>query len=54
VCRDPRDDKYLALAAAGLAASIVSGDVDLLSLKLFLEIPILSPAQFVETKAHDA
>ena len=46
-CRDPRDDKYLALAAAGQAASIVSGDADLLSLKVFRGIPILAPAEFI-------
>ncbi len=47
VCRDPRDDKYLALAAAANAASLVSGDQDLLILRSFGGIPILSPAEFV-------
>jgi len=47
VCRDPRDDKYLALAAAGQASQIVSGDADLLILKSFRGIPILAPAQFL-------
>ena len=47
VCRDPRDDKYLALAAAGQAASLISGDADLLILKSFRGIPILSPAEFL-------
>ncbi len=31
-CRDPGDDKFLALAAAGLADVIISGDSDLLVL----------------------
>jgi putative PIN family toxin of toxin-antitoxin system len=47
VCRDPRDDIYLALAVAGGAASIISGDVDLLVLRSFEGIPILSPADFL-------
>jgi len=46
-CRDPDDDKYLSLAAAGQAASIVSGDDDLLALKSFRGSPILSPAEFL-------
>lgn len=47
VCRDPRDDKYLALAVTGQASQIVSGDADLLVLKSFEGIPILSPAEFL-------
>jgi uncharacterized protein len=47
VCRDPRDDIYLALAVAGGAASIVSGDSDLLVLNSFEGIPILSPSDFL-------
>jgi predicted nucleic acid-binding protein len=47
VCRDPRDDIYLAIAVAGSAAGIVSGDSDLLVLKLFDGIPILSPSDFL-------
>lgn len=46
-CRDSDDDKYLALAAAGQAACIVSGDNDLLTLKSFRGIPILSPVEFL-------
>jgi hypothetical protein len=46
-CRDPDDDKYLALAATGQAACIVSGDDDLLALKSFRGIPIHSPAEFL-------
>ena len=48
-CRDPQDDKYLALAAAGQAQAIVSGDSDLLSMKVFQGIPILSPAEFLSS-----
>jgi putative PIN family toxin of toxin-antitoxin system len=45
-CRDPRDDKFLALAVAGQAAAIVTGDEDLLSLKTFEGIAIVMPAEF--------
>jgi uncharacterized protein len=47
-CRDPKDDKYLALAAAGQADVIVSSDIrHLLSMHPWRGIPILSPADFL-------
>lgn len=47
-CRDPKDDKYLALAAAGAANAIVSSDLrHLLSMHPWRGIPILSPADFL-------
>lgn len=47
-CRDPKDDKYLALAAAGGADVIVSSDArHLLSMHPWRGIPILSPADFL-------
>jgi uncharacterized protein len=47
-CRDPKDDKYLALAAAGNADVIVSSDVrHLRSMHPWRGIPILSPADFL-------
>jgi uncharacterized protein len=47
-CRDPKDDKYLALAAAGAADVIVSSDVrHLLSMHPWRRIQILSPADFL-------
>jgi len=47
-CFDPKDDKYLALAAAGGADVIVSGDVrHLLSMHPWRGIPILSAADFL-------
>jgi uncharacterized protein len=47
-CRDPKDDKYLALAAGGGADVIVSSDVrHLLSMHPWRGIPILSPADFL-------
>lgn len=48
VCRDKDDDWVLATALAGRAEIIVSGDKDLLTLKEFHGIKILSPRQFVE------
>jgi putative PIN family toxin of toxin-antitoxin system len=47
-CRDPKDDKYLALAAAGRADVIVSSDVrHLLQMHPWHGIPILSPADYL-------
>jgi uncharacterized protein len=48
VCRDKDDDELLAAALAGSAELIVTGDKDLLTLKGFRGIKILSPRQFVE------
>ena len=51
-CRDPKDDKYLALAAAGKADIIVSSDVhDLLSMHPWRGISILSPAGYLALPA---
>jgi len=47
-CRDPRDDKFLSLAVSGTANCIISGDKDLLVLNPFRQIPILSPAEFLD------
>jgi putative PIN family toxin of toxin-antitoxin system len=46
-CRDPHDDKYLALAVAGRTDVIVSSDGDLLSMHPWRGILILSPADFL-------
>lgn len=43
--RDADDDKFLALAIAGSADAIISGDNDLLELKSHEGIRILTPAQ---------
>jgi predicted nucleic acid-binding protein len=48
VCRDEDDDVVLAMALAGKADVIVTGDEDLLVLKKFRGIEILSPRQFLE------
>lgn len=44
---DPDDDHVLACALAGNAELIVSGDRDLLSLKTFRSIPIVTPTEAV-------
>ena len=48
VCRDEDDDDVLATALAAKAEIILTGDKDLLTLKAFAGIKILSPRQFVE------
>lgn len=47
VCRDPDDDTVLACALAAHADAIVSGDDDLLTLKEFQRIPIITAAQAI-------
>lgn len=51
VCRDPDDDAVLACALAAQADWIVSGDEDLLTLKVFQHIPIITPAEAIEKLA---
>ncbi len=47
ICRDPKDDKYLALALAANANVIVSGDLDLLILHPFKGITIVKSSDFL-------
>ena len=46
VCRDPDDDKILACAQQVHADYIVTGDQDLLVLKRYAAIPIVTPRDF--------
>ena len=46
LCRDPKDVPVLGLALAVEADCIVTGDKDLLVLKKFRSIPILTPREF--------
>jgi putative PIN family toxin of toxin-antitoxin system len=48
VCRDHKDNEVLACALEASADYIISGDDDLLVLKVFHEIQIISPADFVK------
>ena len=47
-CRDPKDDKFLELALSGNASHIITGDNDLLALHPFRNIPIITPAAFLD------
>ena len=47
-CRDPDDDKFLETAFLGEVNALVSGDQDLLQMAGSTEVPILSPADFLE------
>lgn len=49
-CRDPDDDKFLEVAVNGNADVIISGDKDLKVLHPFRDIPILTPAEFLESE----
>jgi len=46
-CRDPRDNKFLALALACSADIVVSSDEDLLTLNPYHRIPVVLPREFL-------
>lgn len=48
VCRDPKDNMILEIASEGKADFIITGDQDLLELKQFRRILILSPKEFLK------
>lgn len=57
VCRDPDDDLVLATAVAAEAHAVVTGDQDLLVLRSYGAVRLVSPRQFLEwldTAAGDA
>jgi uncharacterized protein len=45
-CRDPKDEPIVGLAVAAGAGCLVSGDNDLLAMKSYEGVPILSPRDF--------
>ena len=47
ICRDPDDDNIIATAVAGNCDCIITGDEDLLVLKAYEGIDILSPRDFL-------
>ena len=48
LCRDPRDDRFLELAAAGAASHLVTGDRDLLAPDPFRATRIMTPAALLD------
>ena len=48
VSRDPKDDVFLACAAAAQADFLVTGDDDLLCLQKYRHTQIVTPAQFLQ------
>jgi len=46
---DPDDDKFIVAAVEGKAQHIVSGDQDLLTLKRYRGVRMVTPAQFLES-----
>ncbi len=50
-CRDVKDNKFLELALAAKAQTIVSSDADLLVLNPYRGIDIQTPAEFLLTEA---
>ena len=47
-CRDPDDDKFLACALDGAAYYVVSGDSDLLSMREYKGIKIVTANEFLD------
>jgi hypothetical protein len=52
VCEDPDDARMLALAQKSEAAYLITGDKELLAIKEFCSIKIISPRQFWEAAKH--
>ena len=50
-CRDPKDNRFLALALDSESGCIVTGDADLLALNPWREIEIVSPGSFLASRA---
>lgn len=51
-CRDPKDNKYLELALAAGAETIISSDADLLVLHPWRGVRILRPADYLRGVGH--
>jgi uncharacterized protein len=52
VCRDDEDNFLLALAKDGRADVIITGDKDLLVLRTFWKIPIMTFAEFINRQSN--
>ena len=51
VSDDPDDDKHVATAVEGRATFVVTGDPDLLEVKEYAGVRIVTPRQFLEALA---
>jgi putative PIN family toxin of toxin-antitoxin system len=51
--RDPDDNKVIETALAGACSHIISGDKDLLDLKQYEHIQIVTPAEFLDITEED-
>ena len=47
VCRDPKDDPFVACAVEGKATYLVTGDADLLDMGVYHDVVILRAYDFV-------
>jgi uncharacterized protein len=47
VCRDPNDDMFLAVAVNAQAPYVVTGDKDLLALRRYKSIAIVTPQEYL-------
>ncbi len=52
-CRDPKDLMVLGLATTGNADAIITGDKDLLDIKEYYGVPIMTPRSFWENNKKD-
>ena len=48
ICRDPADDKFIACAVSAGAAFIVTGDKDLVAVKMYRSVKIVSASDFLK------
>ncbi|GBF80750.1 putative toxin-antitoxin system toxin component, PIN family [Aphanothece sacrum] len=47
ICSDADDNKFLELAVSGIADYLITGDNDLLKIKNYQDIPIITPISFL-------
>jgi predicted nucleic acid-binding protein len=47
ICRDPDDDKFIACAIDGKCKYIVSGDNDLLDIKKYKNVEVITVQEFM-------
>jgi putative PIN family toxin of toxin-antitoxin system len=52
VCRDPKDDFLLSLSQDGNATHLITGDKDLLEIKMFGKTLILTITEYLENQNH--